>query len=104
MLCSGYTEMGERIKAYRIKNGLTLEKAAERLGVSVTTTKLFERGSSLTLDNVMKICQKYGCTFAEIFPDEFFRYTSPFANMLFSTDEKQREAMRNVLDRTEKRC
>lgn len=99
-----YTEMGKRVKAYRIQSRLTLEQAAEQLGVSVTTVKLFERGKSLTVENLIRICLVYDCTIAEIIPNEFIEYTSPFANILISSVEKQRESMRTILDRTAKRC
>ena len=95
-----YSEMGQRIKAYRRENKLTLEQAAERLDVPLTTIKLLERGKSLTLENVMRICLGYGCTFAEIFPDEFIEYTSPFEKTLSCVDGRQREALRNSFERT----
>jgi len=98
-----YSEMGERIKAYRKENGLTLEQAAERLDVPLTTIKLLEKGKSLTMENALRICLGYGCTFADIFPDEFIRYTSPFEKTLSSIDGRQREAMRSSFERTGKR-
>lgn len=72
-----YTEMGKRVKAYRTQSRLTLEQAAERLDVSVSSIKQFEQGNSLTLENLMKICDEYGCTLAEIIPNEFLEYISP---------------------------
>ena len=99
-----YSEMGEKIKAYRKESKLTLEKAAERLDVPLTTIKLLEKGKSLTLENVMRICLGYGCTIAEIFPDEFIEYTSPFENTLSCIDGRQRDALRNSFERTGKRC
>ena len=91
-----YSEMGERIKAYR-------KEAAERLDVPLTTIKLLEKGKSLTMENALRICLGYGCTFADIFPDEFIRYTSPFEKTLSSIDGRQREAMRSSFERTGKR-
>lgn len=99
-----YSEMGKRIKAYRKENNLTLEQAAERLDVPLTTIKLLEKGKSLTLENVMRICLGYGCTFAEIFPDEFIEYTSPFEKTFSSVHGRQREALRNSFERSGNRC
>lgn len=95
-----YSEMGKRIKDYRKENKLTLEQAAERLDVPLTTIKLLERGKSLTLENVMRVCLGYRCTLAEIFPDEFIEYTSPFEKTLLCVDGRQREAMRYSFERT----
>ena len=96
--------MGKKFKAFRTKSHLTVEQAAERLGVSVSTLKLLQRGKSLTLDNIMRICLGYGCTIAEIFPDEFSEYTSPFENAICFIGEKQRKSMTHELDRVGKRC
>lgn len=95
-----YSEMGKRIKAYRKENKLTLEQAAERLDVPLTTIKLLEKGKSLTLENVMRICLGYGCTLAEVFPDEFIEYTSPYEKTFSCVDERQREALRKSIERT----
>ena len=99
-----YTEMGKRVKAYRTQSRLTLEQAAERLDISVSSIKQFEQGNSLTLENLFRICLGYDCTIAEIIPLEFLEYISPYENMLINSSAKQREAMKNVMDRTEKWC
>ena len=97
-----YTEMGQQIKAIRNERGLTVEKAAERLGVSTTSIKLFEKGKSLRFDNILRICRGYECTIAEIIPYEFLEYTSPLTTLIPIIGKRQIAAMKAGLDKIER--
>ena len=70
-------EMGERLKALRNAKGLSIEKTAELFGASGGTIKAFERGKSMTNDNMIELCRTYGCSIQDFFPDDFLKYCIP---------------------------
>lgn len=70
-------EMGERLKALRKAKGLSVERAAELFGASGGTIKAFERGNSMTNDNMIELCRIYGCTIPDFFPEGLLEYCIP---------------------------
>lgn len=50
----------ERMRAYRVKNDLTLRGAAERLGVTHTTVKNIERGLPVRVETAQKLAKAWG--------------------------------------------
>lgn len=70
-------EMGEKLKALRNAKGLSVEKAAELFGKSEGTIKAFERGDSLTGDNMVDLCRFYGCAISDFFPEGLLQYCIP---------------------------
>lgn len=59
--------IGERLKANRIKRGITQEALAEKLGVSVAFLSRIERGSShINLTRLSQICEILDITEGEI--------------------------------------
>ena len=62
-----YYVIGERLKTYRLKKGLTQETLAEKLGVSVAFLSRIERGSShVNLARLSQICEIIGVSEGEI--------------------------------------
>ncbi len=58
-----YNIIGERLKRARIDNGLTQEKLAEKLDVSIAFLSRIERGSShISLKRLSQICDILGIT------------------------------------------
>ena len=58
-----YNIIGERLKKARINNGLTQEKLAEKLDVSIAFLSRIERGSShISLKRLSQICDILGIT------------------------------------------
>lgn len=59
--------IGERLKACRIKKGITQEVLSEKLGVSVAFLSRIERGSShINLTRLTQICEILDITEGEI--------------------------------------
>ena len=58
-------EIGKNLKALRYAKGLSVEKAAELFGASGGTIKAFERGESMTSDNMVDLCRFYGCAITD---------------------------------------
>lgn len=81
-------EMGERLKALRNAKGLSVERAAELFGVSGGTIKAFERGKSMTNDNMIGLCRTYGCSIQDFFPDAFLEYCIPNRRTIEKMDSK----------------
>lgn len=48
-------EIGRRIKIYRVSFGMTQEELAEKSGVSVRSISRLEQGSSVQMDNLLRI-------------------------------------------------
>lgn len=59
--------MGENYKAARGRKGLTAQKAATLLGVSITTLSNWETGkTSPTASMLIELCKLYECTADEL--------------------------------------
>jgi transcriptional regulator with XRE-family HTH domain len=54
------SEMGRRLREYRLGQDLTAESLATRAGLSVTTILNAERGKNPTLETVVKILRNLG--------------------------------------------
>lgn len=55
------------LRAARVNAGLSREKAAYKIGVSMSTIKNWENGtSSPTVDKLPLICNAYGVTYDDI--------------------------------------
>ena len=66
-MATDYTVIGERIKRVRKSRGITQEKLAEQLEVSVAFLSRIERGSSLiNLKRLGQICELLNVTEGEI--------------------------------------
>ncbi len=64
------SEIGRKIKSYRQKAGLTQEKLAEILGVTVQQVQNYESGrTTLNVDNLQKICSALNASPVDIFVD-----------------------------------
>lgn len=62
-----YNIIGERLKKARIDNGLTQEKLAEKIDVSIAFLSRIERGSShISLKRLSQICDILGITEGQI--------------------------------------
>lgn len=60
--------LGQQIRTYRRSAGLTLEKLAERIGVSYRTIADIERGLQFTsLANLYQISRAVGCDLSDLF-------------------------------------
>lgn len=66
-----YTMLGQRIRHYRHKLGLTQEQLAERAGVSASFLGHIERGSrAASLETVMQLCAALDVTPNDLLADE----------------------------------
>ena len=62
-----YNIIGKRLKKARIDNGLTQEKLAEKIDVSIAFLSRIERGSShISLKRLSQICDILGITEGQI--------------------------------------
>lgn len=60
--------LGQQIRSYRRSAGLTLEKLAEKIGVSYRTIADIERGLQFTsLGNLYQISRAVGCDLSDLF-------------------------------------
>lgn len=60
--------LGQQIRTYRRAAGLTLEKLAEKIGVSYRTIADIERGLQFTsLANLYQISRAVGCDLSDLF-------------------------------------
>lgn len=58
------------LKAARVNAGLTQEKAAKEIGISVSTLKNWENGISFPKQpHIMKLCNVYNVNYDDIFFD-----------------------------------
>ena len=53
-------EIGRRIKIYRVSSGMTQEELGEKSGVSVRSISRLEQGSSVQMDNLIRILTALG--------------------------------------------
>lgn len=81
-------EMGRNLKALRNAKGLTVERAAELFGASGGTIKEFERGNSLTNDNMIELCRLYGCSIGDFYPEALLGYLRPVDGTLKKMDSR----------------
>ena len=81
-------EMGRNLKALRNAKGLTVEKAAEMFGASGGTIKEFERGNSLTNDNMIELCRLYDCSIGDFYPEALLGYLRPVDGTLKKMDSR----------------
>ncbi len=91
-----YNIIGERLKRARIDSGLTQEKLAEKIDVSIAFLSRIERGSShISLKRLSQICDILGITEGSILngsSNKAENYLSSEFNTLLknSTPEKQK--------------
>ena len=64
-------EVGKKIRGIRGQLSLTRKEVAERMGSDDSTVYRMENGKSLTLPNLIQLCQALDCTIEELIPDEF---------------------------------
>jgi DNA-binding XRE family transcriptional regulator len=62
-------EIAKRIRSLRQAQGLTLNEAAERAGVSFKTWHRWERAESLTIDSLPKIARAIKADYHRIVPN-----------------------------------
>lgn len=56
------------LKAARVNANLTMDEAAQKVGINEATLRKWEKGStSPTVDRFRKLCEVYGCTTEDIF-------------------------------------
>lgn len=75
-------EMGENLQEIRRRRGLTQEDLAGRMYTDTRNIARYESGKSLTLPNLILLCQLLGCTFEDILPADFTRLASGLSNAL----------------------
>lgn len=64
-------QFGERVRALRMKKGISQEELAERCGVHRTYMGRIERGeTNITLSNIHKIARGLGVSPASLMEDE----------------------------------
>ena len=65
-----YKLIGQRIKKYRQKQGITQEKFAEYLDVTVGYVSQLERGiSKINLERLASIAEYFGCSIMDLLAD-----------------------------------
>ena len=64
-------EMGLNIKRLRKEKGLTQARFAEMMYTDWRNPARYEKGQSLTISNLVMICQALDCTLEYILPAEF---------------------------------
>lgn len=63
--------MSDKIRQMRVKNNLTQDELAEKLGVSGALIGYWEKDESkLTIEKLQKIAKAVGCKVWELLPDE----------------------------------
>lgn len=55
----GLIEIGEDLQRWRRLNRLTIEQAAYRADVSVSTLRRLEQGHGATLENFLRVCRAF---------------------------------------------
>ncbi|OFL16076.1 hypothetical protein HMPREF2785_09580 [Corynebacterium sp. HMSC067D03] len=55
----GLSEIGEALQRWRRLNRLTIEQAAYRADVSVSTLRRLEQGHGATLENFLRVCRAF---------------------------------------------
>ena len=67
---SHYKEIGKNFKRRRNKLGLTQAELAEKMSSDTRNIRNYESGKSLTLDNIVPLCQYLECTLEDVLPYE----------------------------------
>ncbi len=62
-----FRRIGQRLKEYRLKKGLTQQELAERLGVTWEMVSRYERGENLTIGRLIQLSQILGFDLSTLF-------------------------------------
>lgn len=67
---SHYEEIGKNFKRRRNELEMTQAELAERMLTAPRSIRNYEKGKSLTLDNIVSLCQCLECTLEDVLPYE----------------------------------
>jgi transcriptional regulator with XRE-family HTH domain len=85
-----FPQIGERLRAYRVGSGLTLEQIAERLGVSRAALYRYEAGEVVKLDTIDRLGRLFGVSMTTLLGVgiEYFSSGIVFFERLRQLEEK----------------
>jgi transcriptional regulator with XRE-family HTH domain len=89
---SSFPQIGERLRAYRIGSGLTVEEIAARLGVSRAALYRYESGDVVKLDTIDRLGRLFGVSMTALLGVgiEYFSNGAVFFERLRQLEEKAR--------------
>jgi transcriptional regulator with XRE-family HTH domain len=87
---SGFPQIGERLRAYRIGSGLTVEEIATRLGVSRAALYRYEAGDVVKLDTIDRLGRLFGVSMTALLGVgiEYFSNGTAFFERVRQLEEK----------------
>jgi len=87
---SSFPQIGERLRAYRIGSGLTVEEIAARLGVSRAALYRYESGDVVKLDTIDRLGRLFGVSMTALLGVgiEYFSNGTVFFERLRQLEEK----------------
>ena len=87
---SSFPQIGERLRAYRIGSGLTVEEIADRLGVSRAALYRYEAGDVVKLDTIDRLGRLFGVSMTALLGVgvEYFGNGIAFFERLRQLEEK----------------
>jgi len=87
---SGFPQIGERLRAYRIGSGLTVEDIAARLGVSRAALYRYEAGDVVKLDTIDRLGRLFGVSMTALLGVgiEYFSSGTAFFERLRQLEER----------------
>lgn len=87
---SSFPQIGERLRAYRIGSGLTVEEVADRLGVSRAALYRYEAGDVVKLDTIDRLGRLFGVSMTALLGVgiEYFSNGITFFERLRQLEEK----------------
>lgn len=100
-----YSELGKRIKHYRLKNHLTQESLAAGIDVSTSTIAHAESGTSKpSLPLLMKVCRALGITLDQLVCDSLpvvdTYISKDFSDLLADCSTQEKQILLDVLSAT----
>ena len=92
--------IGKNIKLFRQKAGMTQERLAERVGVSVNHISCIERGIYRgSLETFVKIINALGCTADDLFADVIEHgHRQRSSRLLDEIEQLDKDEQRKILD------
>ena len=92
------TDISTRLKVERVKKNLTQKDVADYLGIKQQTYSKYEKGSPISNDIIIKLCELY-----DISADELLGIKRPkLSNQSYQLDEKLNAMIRKLLEEAER--
>jgi|SRR5688572_4437062 len=85
-------DLGEKLKAVRVRNKMTQEQVADRLGISLSSYQRYESSkSSIDFQLIVKLARLYNITL-----DELYHYGDPAKSIVEDTSQSYMRSQKRI--------